>query len=127
MRPSGQIWLRQRAGRNQWRPACMRQRMRWPGWGEVRQLRTRLLLKRSRRRFAAALNSAKEELEREFAAEREELEADYQKQVDDTFIFGYRCCMKKNGINEMSLQFLRVKRRNFKACSLIAFLFAIFL
>ncbi|RVX19740.1 hypothetical protein CK203_005061 [Vitis vinifera] len=40
----------------------------------------------------------KEELEREFAAEREELEADYQKQVDDTFIFGYRCCMKKNGI-----------------------------
>ncbi|RVW15511.1 hypothetical protein CK203_096436 [Vitis vinifera] len=39
-----------------------------------------------------------EELEREFAAEREELEAEYQKQVDDTFIFGYRCCMKKNGI-----------------------------
>ncbi|KAL6349492.1 hypothetical protein AAG906_034149 [Vitis piasezkii] len=22
----------------------------------------------------------------------------YQQQVDDTFIFGYRCCMKKNGI-----------------------------
>ncbi|RVW25886.1 hypothetical protein CK203_110871 [Vitis vinifera] len=39
-----------------------------------------------------------EELEREFAAEREELEAEYKKQVDDTFIFGYRCCMKKNGI-----------------------------
>ncbi|RVX13992.1 hypothetical protein CK203_011142 [Vitis vinifera] len=64
MRPSGQIWLMQRAGRNQWRPVCMRQRMRWPGCG----------------------------------GEREELEADYQKQVDDTFIFGYRCCMKKNGI-----------------------------
>ncbi|KAL6346302.1 hypothetical protein AAG906_033098 [Vitis piasezkii] len=23
---------------------------------------------------------------------------EYQQQVDDTFIFGYRCCMKKNGI-----------------------------
>ncbi|RVW39839.1 hypothetical protein CK203_083122 [Vitis vinifera] len=30
--------------------------------------------------------------------EAEELAADYQQQVDDTFIFGYRCCMKKNGI-----------------------------
>ncbi|RVX04433.1 hypothetical protein CK203_018594 [Vitis vinifera] len=30
--------------------------------------------------------------------EREELEADYQKQVDDMFFFGYRCCMKKHGI-----------------------------
>ncbi|RVW22156.1 hypothetical protein CK203_097143 [Vitis vinifera] len=52
----------------------------------------------SKGRFAVALIRAKEELEREFAVEREELEADYQKQVDDTFIFGYRCCMKKNGI-----------------------------
>ncbi|RVW69717.1 hypothetical protein CK203_060617 [Vitis vinifera] len=33
MRLSEQIWLMQRAGRNQWRPACMRQRMRWPGCG----------------------------------------------------------------------------------------------
>ena len=44
------------------------------------------------------LTMQKEELEREFAAEREELETDYQKQVDDMFFFGYRCCMKKNGI-----------------------------
>ena len=43
------------------------------------------------------LSVQKEDLEGEFAAEREELEADYQKQVDDTFFFGYRCCMK-NGI-----------------------------
>ncbi|RVW56320.1 hypothetical protein CK203_114164 [Vitis vinifera] len=49
-------------------------------------------------RLAAALDVQKEELEREFAVEREELAADYQQQVDDTFIFGYRCCMKKNGI-----------------------------
>ena len=44
------------------------------------------------------LSVQKEELESEFAVEREELEADYQKQVDDMFFFGYRCCMKKNGI-----------------------------
>ena len=30
--------------------------------------------------------------------EREELEADYQKQVDEMYFFGYRCCMKKHGI-----------------------------
>ena len=42
----------------------------------------------------------KEELEGEFAIEREELEADYQKQVDDMFFFGYRCCMKKNDIKQ---------------------------
>ncbi|RVX10501.1 hypothetical protein CK203_016863 [Vitis vinifera] len=29
---------------------------------------------------------------------REELEADYQKQVDEMYFFGYRCCMKKHGI-----------------------------
>ncbi|RVX07170.1 hypothetical protein CK203_053486 [Vitis vinifera] len=52
-----------------------------------------------------------EELEREFAAEREELEAEYQKQVDDTFIFGYQCCMKKNGIKRTCLQFLRVEKK----------------
>ncbi|RVW59279.1 hypothetical protein CK203_113065 [Vitis vinifera] len=39
------------------------------------------------------------ELEVEFAAEREELKTDYQKQVDEMYFFGYRCCMKKHGIN----------------------------
>ncbi|RVW25988.1 hypothetical protein CK203_098055 [Vitis vinifera] len=38
------------------------------------------------------------ELEAKFAAEREELEADYQKQVDEMYFFGFRCCMKKHGI-----------------------------
>ncbi|RVW19456.1 hypothetical protein CK203_114602 [Vitis vinifera] len=33
---------------------------------------------------------------------REELEADYQKQVDDMYFFGYRCCMKKHGIKRNS-------------------------
>ncbi|RVW78653.1 hypothetical protein CK203_048396 [Vitis vinifera] len=40
----------------------------------------------------------KNQLRAAFMRRREELAADYQQQVDDTFIFGYRCCMKKNGI-----------------------------
>ncbi|RVW62877.1 hypothetical protein CK203_060372 [Vitis vinifera] len=44
------------------------------------------------------LSAQKEELEGEFAVEREELEADYQKQVDEMYFFSYRCCMKKHGI-----------------------------
>ncbi|KAL6317170.1 hypothetical protein AAG906_029922 [Vitis piasezkii] len=28
----------------------------------------------------------------------EELETEYQKQVDEMYFFGYRCYMKKNGI-----------------------------
>nr|CAN78285.1 hypothetical protein VITISV_000423 [Vitis vinifera] len=66
--------------------------------GEVRQLRTEASVeKKQKEDLQLRLTAQKEELEREFAAEREELEVDYQKQVDDTFIFGYRCCMKKNG------------------------------
>ncbi|RVX12521.1 hypothetical protein CK203_011819 [Vitis vinifera] len=44
------------------------------------------------------LTAQKEELEREFAAEREELEADYKNKWMIPSSFGYRCCMKKNGI-----------------------------
>ncbi|RVW24128.1 hypothetical protein CK203_088731 [Vitis vinifera] len=67
--------------------------------GEVRQLRTEASIeKKQNEDLQLRLFAQKEELEREFAIEREELEVDYQKQVDDTFIFGYRCCMKKNGI-----------------------------
>ena len=67
--------------------------------GEVRQLRTEASIeKKHKENLQLRLTVQKEELEQEFAAEREELEADYKKQVDDTFIFGYRYCMKKNGI-----------------------------
>nr|CAN66182.1 hypothetical protein VITISV_025182 [Vitis vinifera] len=67
--------------------------------GEVRQLRTEASIeKKQKEDLQLRLTAQKEELEWEFAAESEELEADYQKQVDDTFIFGYRCCMKKNDI-----------------------------
>ena len=65
----------------------------------MRQLRTKASIeKKQKKDLQLRLTAQKEELEREFAAERGELEADYQKQVDDTFIFGYRYCMKKNGI-----------------------------
>ena len=67
--------------------------------GEVRQLRSEVSIeKKQMEDLQLRLVAQKEELEREFSIEREELEAEYQKQVDDTFIFGYRCCMKKNGI-----------------------------
>ncbi|RVW67701.1 hypothetical protein CK203_063382 [Vitis vinifera] len=66
---------------------------------EVSQLRTEVSNeKKQKEDLQLRLEVQKEELEREFAVEREELAADYQQQVDDTFIFGYRCCMKKNDI-----------------------------
>lgn len=33
-----------------------------------------------------------------FATHKNELETEYQGQVDEMYFFGYRCCMKKNGI-----------------------------
>lgn len=39
-----------------------------------------------------------EELRVGFIAKNEGLEGKYQKQVDDMFLFDYRCCMKKQGI-----------------------------
>ena len=35
-----------------------------------------------------------------FAAQKKELETEYQKQVDEMYLFGYCCCMKKNGITQ---------------------------
>ena len=67
--------------------------------GEVRQLRMEVSIeKKQKKDLQLRLLAQKEELEGEFAIERGELEADYQKQVDDMFFFGYRCCMKKHGI-----------------------------
>ncbi|RVW86469.1 hypothetical protein CK203_042202 [Vitis vinifera] len=69
---------------------------------ENEALRVELAEAKSREESTAGrLHEAEGEAARlrdEFAVEREELAADYQQQVDDTFIFGYRCCMKKNGI-----------------------------
>lgn len=33
-----------------------------------------------------------------FFAQKEDLEADYQKQVNNMFFYGYQCCMKKHDI-----------------------------
>ena len=35
-----------------------------------------------------------------FASQNEELEGEYQKQVNDMFFFDYRCCIKKHGITQ---------------------------
>ena len=40
-----------------------------------------------------------EKLQAGFATQKE-LEDEYQKQVDDMFLFGYQCCMKKNNITQ---------------------------
>ncbi|RVW17141.1 hypothetical protein CK203_075995 [Vitis vinifera] len=65
--------------------------------------------------MARLRGSAKRRARTGVCCREEELEADYQKQVDDTFIFGYRCCMKKNGIKRDVPSIPPGKRRNFKA------------
>ena len=59
--------------------------------GEVRQLWTEVSIeKKQREDLQLRLSAQKEELEGEFVVERKELEADYQKQVDEMYFFGYR-------------------------------------
>ena len=41
-----------------------------------------------------------EELWAGFGTQKEKLEGEYQKQVNNIFFFGYRCCMKKHGITQ---------------------------
>lgn len=48
-------------------------------------------------------NLLKKELEKlrvGLAAQKKEQEGEYKKQVDEMFFYGYRCCMKKNGITQ---------------------------
>lgn len=51
-----------------------------------------------------------EELQAGFAAQKEELEGEYQKQVDDMFFFDYRCCMKKHDITQIPPGILQMSR-----------------
>ncbi|RVW87621.1 hypothetical protein CK203_041195 [Vitis vinifera] len=37
-------------------------------------------------------------MEARFAAQKKEMEEEYQRQADEMYFFGYCCCMKKNGI-----------------------------
>ena len=46
------------------------------------------------------LKNEVEELQTGFAAQKEVLEGESQKQVDDMFFFGYQCSMKKHGITQ---------------------------
>ena len=65
----------------------------------MRQLRIEVLIeKKQKEDLQLRLSAQKEELEAKFVAEREKLETEYQKQVDEMYLFDYRCCMKKHGI-----------------------------
>lgn len=46
----------------------------------------------------AQLRRELQDLRARFAAQKKDLETNYQKQVDDKFFYGYRCCMKKHDI-----------------------------
>lgn len=41
----------------------------------------------------------RQELRAGFSIQKEELETEYQKQVDNMFFYSYRCCMKKHDIS----------------------------
>lgn len=41
-----------------------------------------------------------------FTAQKKDLEMGYQKQVNDMFFYGYRCCMKKHDIANDTPSFL---------------------
>ena len=51
-----------------------------------------------------------------FATQKEDLEADYQKQVDDIFFYGYRCCMKKHDIAHYTPNFPSDDEDEFLGC-----------
>ena len=54
--------------------------------------------KKEMRELQAGFLVQKKELEAGFATQKKELETEYQRQEDEIYFFGYRCCMKKNGI-----------------------------
>ena len=66
---------------------------------EMDELRASLAAqKKETKTLQANLPAQKEEMEAGFAAQKKEIETEYQRQVDEMYFFGYRCCMKKNGI-----------------------------
>ena len=46
----------------------------------------------------AWLRQELQDLHSRFATQKEDLKANYHKQGDDMFFYGYKCCMKKHGI-----------------------------
>ncbi|KAL6322013.1 hypothetical protein AAG906_003155 [Vitis piasezkii] len=66
---------------------------------EVDELRASLAAqKKELEDLRASLAAQKEEMEAGFAAQKKKIEEEYQRQADEMYFFGYRCCMKKNGI-----------------------------
>ena len=66
---------------------------------EVDELRASLAAqKKETERLQVGLVAQREEMEAGIAAQKKELETEYQRQVDEMYFFDYRCCMKKNGI-----------------------------
>lgn len=67
--------------------------------GEVKEFRVVLSLeKKQKENLQLRLIAQRKELEVGFSVQRKKLETEYQKQVDEMYFFGYRCCMKKNDI-----------------------------
>ena len=54
---------------------------------------------------AERLRQELQELRVGFVVQKEELEAEYKKQEDNMFFYGYRCCMKKHGIAQDTSKF----------------------
>lgn len=54
--------------------------------------------KKKAKEEAAQLRQELQDLRVGFAAQKEDFEADYQKQVEDMFFYDYRCYIKKHGI-----------------------------
>ena len=66
---------------------------------EVDELRASLAAqKKETEGLQAGLVAQREEMKAEFAAQKNELETKYQRQVDEMYFFCYCCCMKKNDI-----------------------------
>ena len=66
---------------------------------EMEELRASLAAhKKESEDLWVGMAAQKGEMEASFTAQKKELEEEYQQQADEMYFFGYRCCMKKNGI-----------------------------
>lgn len=73
---------------------------------EARQLaEEREVGKKKVKEEAKWLRQELQELQARFSIQKEKLEVEYQKQMDDMFFYGYRCSMKKHGITQDTPRF----------------------
>ena len=71
----------------------------------VEKKKTMAVDKNKAEKKAAQLRHELQDLRVGFATQKEDLEVDYQKQVDDIFLYDYLCCIKKHGIIHDALSF----------------------